>query len=1022
MPGHHAERSPVRRTSPHPSRNGKTSPWPSTSLNHVHITDALLRSPDDGVTLDLSHKGLTDIGESGVEELATIGREDLVEDESSIQRITLGHNHLTTLPMAFALLSRLRYLNLKSNNIIVFPDVLTVMPSLEILDIGRNKIKRFPSQPGSLVNLKVFSISRNKITRLPTYFKEFHRLTLFQIDHNPIEWPPRDIMENGGGADGSQEMKDWIRGIQKWIEDNTTFPDDRKSSILGEYVDSPAHEPSDEPADTRFRFPVRNQSFDSGIAPHLRSFSIESDVSINSDINRVQNGLRASDIPSPIGPPRLYTNPNSSFPGLGAATSLPSRSPDRYLPTPEESVASADEDLTQASQQHGRNASFASSTRKPTRPLLLTKKSLPDLRTAKVQFGPGRRETGLTEPAIRDSGVIPADFHQPSPVSSRQDSSSSEDTAARSKGARPSPFAASTPITSSPTALERPIPSMDIERNSYFRRLSTLPSSTISKTIPDSLLSLVDAVRGILFALSQIYQTLQHYTVYAIDDRLSSVLTKVLDPASTYLTQLINALDRFDSMSRRHLPHPSVCRTVVESCKDNVAVFGKAVSVLALQLKVLATGDDVRYTRQMLLTLYGATAEISNAWQSIVPHIAAVEPLLRDHRPPPASKGQGSTWSTMPSVSESAEEEPSTASPLTYSLFSPGTTAYPLMRSHSAQPPNKVLINRRHAGSFSSRDVEVGKTLPSYVEPLHRATGVIRGGPLESPVSRTGLRSATGSPALPSPPILHQPIASSSRIDPYARARDAHSRQTSLSSLKTSSNQPSPRTTSRPPLLDIPTNSTTLVDKEALDAMTTAVEAAPVVWEMIDEILNDSGDEREDLRETLAKAEAVTISLRDNIRLVQENDPVADRKTLREDAHVFVKTVVQLSNAIKSYGEGHPVSPKLRSSMVKLTNATEEFVILLHVSSFSPSATPRPFSPMVPSQPNGAGLAPEDGKLGANLSRSRSALPPSSSKLTPSPRDGSRSAMAHQQTFKLPNTPRPGASRDHDNAGSSLGS
>lgn len=78
--------------------------------------------------------------------------------------------------MAFALLSRLRYLNLKNNCLAVFPDVvstsficlrlyiatltppvtkLTVMPSLEILDIGRNKIKRLPTQPGSLVNIRV---------------------------------------------------------------------------------------------------------------------------------------------------------------------------------------------------------------------------------------------------------------------------------------------------------------------------------------------------------------------------------------------------------------------------------------------------------------------------------------------------------------------------------------------------------------------------------------------------------------------------------------------------------------------------------------------------------------------------------------------------------------------------------------------------------------------------------------------------------------------------------------------------
>ena len=132
---------------------------------------------------------------------------------------------------------------------------------------------------------------------------------------------------------------------------------------------------------------------------------------------------------------------------------------------------------------------------------------------------------------------------------------------------------------------------MDTERNSYFRRLSTLSAATISKAIPESLLAVVDAVRGILFALSQVYQTLQHYTVYAIDERLSAVLQKVLGPASSYMSQLIHALDRFDAVSRRALPSPSICRAVVENCRDTVTVFGKAVGMLSLQLKVLVTGS-----------------------------------------------------------------------------------------------------------------------------------------------------------------------------------------------------------------------------------------------------------------------------------------------------------------------------------------------------------------------------------------------------------------------------------------------
>jgi hypothetical protein len=61
-------------------------PIPSTSLSRVHISDALLQSPDSGATLDLTHRNLTDVGESGAEELATIGREDIVEDECIVLR------------------------------------------------------------------------------------------------------------------------------------------------------------------------------------------------------------------------------------------------------------------------------------------------------------------------------------------------------------------------------------------------------------------------------------------------------------------------------------------------------------------------------------------------------------------------------------------------------------------------------------------------------------------------------------------------------------------------------------------------------------------------------------------------------------------------------------------------------------------------------------------------------------------------------------------------------------------------
>lgn len=587
---------------------------------------------------------------------------------------------------------------------------------------------------------------------------------------------------------------------------------------------------------------------------------------------------------SPERPPPLHLGVFPSF--INAP--LHSGSPDSYLPTPEASVSSTDDDATamigSLQQQHARNASYAGGSRSASRSGLSGKKSLPDLRTAKLNFGGKKPPTLPTRGYTTDlsSGKLEEGFSMPSPLPQREDL----------YDGRAVPRIARTltqePIATSPTMIDRPAPSMDFERNSYFRRLSTLPSSTISAAIPASLLSLIDAARSILFAVCQVYQTLQHYTVYAIDERLSSVLRKVLDPASMYMMQLINSLDRFDSMSRRTLPSPSVCRSVIECCKDTVAVFGKAVGVLALQLKVLATHDDVRYLRQMLLVLYGATAEISHAWHAMNPHIEVVKPLIREHRKLHIAKshpGQ-SPPSRTHAASGPSGSEPASAPPTSLPFQTGYPAGAPTARSQVSQSPGAAGLGRtrtarRQAGSFSSKDVEIGKQLPSYEEIP------------QTPSLRPGLRQ----PAVAPPPIIssgtlhqhrHAGSASGSRSAPLSD----HSRQGSQTSLKAVSASSSPSLSTQSPILELPPNSKTLVDKEALDAMRVAVEAAPAVWEMMEEILSEA-DKNQDVEDILSRAKIVTDRLRENIRAVQKGLPAADRKTLREDAHVFVKVNAQ---------------------------------------------------------------------------------------------------------------------------------
>lgn len=938
------------RTSPFPvtSRHGALSPLLSASLTEEHIAEALRQSSDNGATLDLTHRNLTDVGEDGAKHLATIGRNDSLDDESSVFRIALGYNRLATLPTAFALLSRLRYLNLQNNSFTSFPDVLTVMPSLEILDISRNKIKRLPGQSGSLINLRVLCLSRNKITRIPGYFIDFCELDVLKVDHNPIEWPPKYVMETADGG------KEWITFMQKWMRNNSRPRLDVKQPSVDSFLSANAA------LDNSIEDQIQSWSHiqkdaDPSVTPHARSFSIDTNF---------------PPLPGPTKPtsPRFDRPPPLRL-GMLPPFKVPPRSMTigSYLPTPAESVSSTDDDSTAVPEgQHGRNASFTGSAR-DRRPALFGKKSLPDLRAVNVSDGVNKQAIGGASKGILAPDPLSQDeFSIPSPLSHRQDSSSSSDGSSHFQSRKA--YAQTPPTSASPTSGDVPRPVPEVERHAYFKRLSALPATAMINNLSSSLRSLVECARSLFFAVSQVYQALSHYITYTNDRQLSSVLKKVTDPAYTYMMQLNGALDRFDAICKKTTPPPSLCRALVESSRDTAAMFGKAIAMMSLQLNILASKDDDRYMRSLVLIFYGAMAEISTAWQSMVPHIEAIKPHLSDRRRHHVVRPQ-------PIPNPSPELPPSSAPP-SYSPFNaPPLHGIPIARSRPTQSLGRARTTRRHAGSFSSKDVEIGKSLPSYDLPV--PFGAVVNTPM------TTLRAGQRHPALPLSASTSSltPSLMSSSMPWTSLLSGQHSRQASQTSLTTSAAPSPPHVPARRPTLDIPP-SRTLVDNDALDAMEVAVEAAPAVWEMLKEIVDNLSEGAEEFRNTLLKAKSTTERLRTNINAMRCGDPGADRKGLREDAHVFVKIVVKLSNLVKTHGTSHAVFSDLLGKMLALTNATQEFVMLLHVSSFSPSTTPRPYSPMTAIlAPSTAGLIAEDGRLGANLSRCRSSTQPKTLKL-----------------------------------------
>ncbi|EMD38354.1 hypothetical protein CERSUDRAFT_113515 [Gelatoporia subvermispora B] len=946
----------------------------ATSLSRHHIIEALENSSDDGATLDLAHKGLTDVEESGAEELANLGAE--ADSESRVIRVALAYNRLTMLPMAFALLSKLRYLVLKNNNFSVFPDVLTVMPSLEILDISRNKLQGFPSKPGTLVKLRVLSLQRNKIRRLPRYLTQFQQLAVLRIDHNPLEWPPKGVMAMPTYSEDSHSMAEWLGNMRTWLENNADLDE---GDTVEHQLPVPAFSAEPEP--------FRNQGFPSllltrpnpprsGSSRHVRSISLESEGSAYSNTGKLASPVRDDQPRLQLG--EVLRKSTSTF---------PSRSPDSYLPTPEESTTSTDEISIDNSytSRNGRGLLDIEGEDSISPTTLPPKKSLPDLRPIQLQVN-----------THRDHHVRPPRRSATSPNEAR--------------GFNAAPISSEAGGISPMTTI-RPAPAIDVERNSYFRRFSTIKPSTLPKSIPEPLLNLVDAIRGLLFGLSQIYQTLQHYTVYAIDERLSTVLLRVLDPASTYLTQLINALDRFDSMSRRTVPSPVLCRAVVESCRDCVAVFGKTVGVLAIQLKVIALHDDVRYTRQMLLVLYGAMAEIGSSWQVIANQLEAVRPLLQETRPPPVSKSYTAQPQAMrPPFSASVDppKPPASAPPVVSSSFlPPQEPVRSHLRSNTAQSSidlSRSSVSRRHAGSFSYKDVELGKLLPSSIDTPFLSAGMLSGATTPTPASRATRRLAVPSLAGIVPALNGQDAS-----DHVYSVHSRHGSQSSLFSSSASSSFSLNRITGGD-------SSTTgqLFDKDVLEILKSALEVAPACWQMIDELSQDSTTDEGNLREALEAAKGLTFSLHENIAALQVGSASGDGAALRENATAFSKMIIHLANIIKTHWHAHPASAAVQEKLFNLTTSTGHALVLLQISSFSPAPTPRPYSPMV-SLMSRLPPAAEDGRLGANITRSRSNRSPStSSKLAAVIRDPPHSALPHQ-TFSIPHPPRFGPFRKfHD--------
>ena len=181
-----------------------------------------------------------------------------------------------------------------------------------------------------------------------------------------------------------------------------------------------------------------------------------------------------------------------------------------------------------------------------------------------------------------------------------------------------------------PSSGAAPAPAaMDQERTSYFKRLSTLPpADDATKTLPAPVLKFLDATRGVLFALTQIYTALRQHLSVVTDERLAAPFQRILGNAGVSMSPLIAALDRYDALSQRGTPDGSAIRSVLSVCTKSLHTFRRVVAVLQEELPTLQQGVDARFSRTLLLMLYGSIAELQNSGATMSAHIQAVLPYV----------------------------------------------------------------------------------------------------------------------------------------------------------------------------------------------------------------------------------------------------------------------------------------------------------------------------------------------------------------------------------------------------------
>ncbi|GAB4341362.1 MAG: hypothetical protein OHK0038_21070 [Flammeovirgaceae bacterium] len=158
------------------NQGGRVERW---DLNESPYTwDGVVIEIDRVVELNLSEGGFTGTLPADIQNL------------TSLRRLDLFGNNITSLPAQIGLLTNLEYLDLDDNNLTSLPDEIGNLTSLKTIWLARNNLTTLPNSISNWTNLENLFLQDNSLTTLPSTFSNLTTLQVLDISQNDLNALP----------------------------------------------------------------------------------------------------------------------------------------------------------------------------------------------------------------------------------------------------------------------------------------------------------------------------------------------------------------------------------------------------------------------------------------------------------------------------------------------------------------------------------------------------------------------------------------------------------------------------------------------------------------------------------------------------------------------------------------------------------------------------------------------------------------------------------------------------------------